>query len=459
MMAAHDLWKTLEDLSEEQFKQFKWFLKQDDIPKGFSAIAVARLEGADRQDTVDLMVQKYPRTGALERTMSILEEISRNDLKQRLFNTLNSRRKELKNHDSAPLNCEYGRMKSKLEKTEDEIKLMIQERQKKILEINSSEEFNSKSADRHIADSEQVYAVMQQSVIDSLAHLNLAIKEKRETTKKQAKGFIQELEQEISELTKRGAEVEQLSRTPDHPDFLQNFSSLNAIPPTKNWTEVSVTPASYGGSVGAAVNQLVETLSKEKEKLIAKFKLRRVQQFAKDVTLDPDTANANLILSDDGKKVYCGDAIQNLPDNPEIFNRAINVLGKESFSSGRFYYEVQVKGKTSWDLGVVKETVNRKGSISASPDNGYWTICLRKGNQYNAHAVNLTVKNQPEKVGVFVDYDKGLVCFYDVDSEDLIHRFTDCSFTEKLYPFFSPGRHFDGKNATPLIISPVNYND
>lgn len=77
------MFQTLEDLTDEQFKQFQWFLKGD-IPKGFLAIAVARLEGADRQDTVDLIVQKYGCPGALEITINILEKISRNDLVQRL---------------------------------------------------------------------------------------------------------------------------------------------------------------------------------------------------------------------------------------------------------------------------------------------------------------------------------------------------------------------------------------
>ncbi|XP_074481882.1 E3 ubiquitin-protein ligase TRIM21-like [Sebastes fasciatus] len=348
---------------------------------------------------------------------------------------------------------------ARLGETMAEIKLMIQKRRMKILEISRSAEFSSKSAERHIADSVQAFAVLQQSVERSLANLIEAIEGKREATRKQAAGFIQKLEQEISVLTKRSSEVEQLSRTADHPDFLQSFSCLNTIPPTKNWIEVSVPPPSYGGSVGTAMNQLEDIFSKEKEKLFAKAKLKRVQQFAKDVTLDPDTANASLILSYDRKQVYCGDTTQKLPDNPERYNPAINVLGKQSFSSGRFYYEVQVKGKTSWDLGVVKESINKKELISAIPENGYWTICLREGDKYETSAVYLSVKNQPKKVGVFVDYKKGSVSFFDVDSADLIHSFTDCSFTEKLYPFFSPGRHYDGKNSTPLIISPVNYTD
>ncbi|XP_029283869.1 E3 ubiquitin-protein ligase TRIM21-like [Cottoperca gobio] len=458
MTTHEDLWKTLEDLTHEQFKGFKWFLQQPNIHEGFSAISVAQLEKADRQDTVDLMVQRFYLHGALDLTMKNLEKISRNDLVQGLLHT-SSRGKDLKNFGSVPLNTDYERKKAKLGETKDEIKLMIQERKKMIREINRSAEFSSKSADRHIADSKQSSAVLQHSVERSLDNLIREIKEKQETALKEAKGIIKELEQEISKLTKRSAEVEQLSHTEDHPDFLQSFSSLNAIPHTKNWKEISVTPPTYGTSVGKAVIELEEILKKEKEKLFSKAKLKRVQQFAKDVTLDPDTANASLILSDDRKEVYCGDVTQSLPDNPERFNPAINVLGKQSFSSGRFYYEVQVKGKTSWDLGVVKESIVRKGSILASPENGYWTICLREGDKYKASAANISVKKPLNKVGVFVDYEKGLVSFHDVDSAELIHNFTDCSFTEKLYPFFSPSRHYNGRNSTPLIISTVNYSD
>ncbi|XP_032360980.1 pyrin [Etheostoma spectabile] len=456
-MTSPDLWNTLEDLTEEQFKHFKWFLKQDEVLDGFSGISVARLEKADRQDTVDLMVQNYQGPGALKVTLKVLENIKRNDLAQCLLQT-SSGPEDPKSHNSVSLNTEYGRKKAKLGATKAEIKLKIQERRMKIWEINRSVKFSSKSAEKHIADSVQAFAVLQQSVESSLANLIDAIEGKRETTRMQAEGFVQELEQEISELTKRLNEVEQLSRTEDHADFLQSFSFVNALPP-KNWTEVSIPPPSYGLSVGTSVNQLVEIIAQEKEKLISKAKLNRVQQFAKDVTLDADTANPYLILSNDGKEVYCGDVERILPDNPERFKPALNVLGKPDFSSGRFYYEVGVKGKTSWDLGVVKESIDRKGSISASPENGYWTICLREEEKYKAFGACLIVNSPLKKVGVFVDYEKSVVSFYDVDSADLIHSFTDCSFTEKLYPFFSPGCRYNGKNSTPLIISPVNDID
>ncbi|XP_037623314.1 E3 ubiquitin-protein ligase TRIM21-like [Sebastes umbrosus] len=367
-----------------------------------------------------------------------------------------------KTHDVVPLKEEYEGKKAELGKTEAEIQQMIQKRQLKIQEMKHSVGLSKEDADREIADGVQVFTALKESVERSQAELIDTIKEKQRKTEKQAEGFIKELEQEISELKKRSTEVVQLSCSEDHLHLLQSFTALNAAQPNKNWTEVHVRPPSYEGTVVRAVNQLEETLSKQMKKLLAEAELKRVQQSAVDVTLDPDTAHPKLILSDDGKQVKHGDVKKNLPDNPERFDCCVNVLAKQSFSSGRFYYEVQVKGKTEWDLGVVRVSINRKGQIKMSPQNGYWTICLRNDNEYKAStssSVCLSLKSQPEKVGVFVDYEEGLVSFYDVDAAALIYSFTGCSFTEKLYPYFSPGSNYGGKNSAPLIISPVNHTE
>ncbi|XP_078023743.1 E3 ubiquitin-protein ligase TRIM21-like [Epinephelus lanceolatus] len=363
-----------------------------------------------------------------------------------------------KTHDVVPLREEYEGKKAELGKTETEIQQMIQKRRLKIEEIKHSVELSEEDADREIADGVQVFTALKESVERSQAELIDTIQWEQRKTEKQAEGFIKELEQEISELKKRSTEVEQLSRSEDHLHLLQSFRSLNTAPPTKDWTEVSVRPPSYEGTVRRAVSQLEETLSKQMKKLF-EVELKRVQQSAVDVTLDPDTAHPWLILSDDGKQVKHGDVKKNLPNNPERFDTSVCVLAKQSFSSGRFYYEVQVKGKTDWDLGVVRESINRKGQITATPQNGYWTIYLRNENEYKALAgpsVSLSLKSRPEKVGVFVDYEEGLVSFYDVDAAALIYSFTGCSFPKKLYPLFSPSLNHGGKNSAPLIISPVN---
>ncbi|KAI5629297.1 zinc finger protein RFP, partial [Silurus asotus] len=167
-----------------------------------------------------------------------------------------------------------------------------------------------------------------------------------------------------------------------------------------------------------------------------------------DVTLDPDSAHPELILSPDGKQVRCGDTEQNLTDTPQRFTYYRAVVGNQSFSSGRFYYEVQVRGKTRWRLGVMGENINRKERIRLRPQNGFWTVEL-DGNQYwarNDSFVRLTVREKVEKLGVFVDYDEGLVSFYDVDSRSHIYSFTGQTFTHKLFPYF-----YTGYDEAPLI--------
>ncbi|XP_062290786.1 E3 ubiquitin-protein ligase TRIM39-like isoform X2 [Scomber scombrus] len=365
-----------------------------------------------------------------------------------------------KTHDVVPLKEEYEGKKAELGKTEVEIQEMIQKRRLKIEEIKHSVDLSEEAADREKAEGVQVFTALKDSVERSLNELIETIEEKQRTTEKKAEDFIKELEQEISELKKRSSEVEKLSHSEDHLHLLQNFPSLKAAPPTKDWTKVSVRP-SYKGTVVTAVTQLEETLSKQKNKLL-EAELKRVQQYAVDVTLDPDTAHPNLILSDDGKQVNHGDVKKKLPDNPKRFKCYADVLGKQGYSSGRFYFEVQVKEKTDWDLGVARESINRKGNVTVSTDNGYWNICLRNKNEYkgfNNIPVVLSLKSRPQKVGVFVDYEEGLVSFYDVDAAALIYSFTGCSFTEKLYPFFSPCPHDGGKNFAPLIICPVNQTE
>ncbi|XP_062377666.1 GTPase IMAP family member 8-like [Sardina pilchardus] len=213
---------------------------------------------------------------------------------------------------------------------------------------------------------------------------------------------------------------------------------------------------------------LQQTENENKEKLNTKEHkthnselqdMRRIKGHAVDVTLDPDTAHAYLTLSADGKQVRHGDTWQNVPDSPKRFSSVISVLGKQGFSSGKFYYEVQVKGKTAWSLGVARESITRKGTITLRPENGYWTIRLRDGNEYAALAgppVLLSLKVQPQRVGVFVDYEAGLVSFYGADCWYHLYSYTNVKFTETLYPYFSPRTNKGGENSSPLIISTVS---
>ncbi|XP_022620238.1 zinc finger protein RFP-like [Seriola dumerili] len=329
-----------------------------------------------------------------------------------------------KSHDVVPLKKEYEGKKAELKETEAEIQQMIQKRRLKLHEIKRSVELSKERADRETAEGVQVFTALKESVERGQAEFIRTIKEKQRTREKQAEDFINELEQEISELKKRSSEVEQLSLSEDHLHLIQSFSSLNTAPPTKDLTEVSFFPPSYEGTVARAVNQFEETLSKQMKKFF-EAELMRVQQYAVDVILDPDIVHPTPTQSSAKQEVKEGDNCR-------------CVLSEQGFTSGRFYFEVEVRSWGIWTLGVARKS-NMKRQITLSPNNGFWTVCLKQ--KYFATAdpsVCLFLKSKPQKVGVFVDYEEGLVYFYDVDTAALMYSFTGCSFTDKVYPFFSP---------------------
>lgn len=81
---SRELWNVLQDLTQDDFITFKWFLKQDNMLEGQTGIPAADLENTERCKTVDLMVGKYKASGAKRLTMNVLGEIGRFDLVERL---------------------------------------------------------------------------------------------------------------------------------------------------------------------------------------------------------------------------------------------------------------------------------------------------------------------------------------------------------------------------------------
>uniref|UniRef100_A0A3B5Q9L2 Pyrin domain-containing protein n=1 Tax=Xiphophorus maculatus TaxID=8083 RepID=A0A3B5Q9L2_XIPMA len=79
------LFETLQELGDEEFRRFKWFLQQTDDLDGLPLIPKSHLENADRQETVDQMVQKY-NCWAVEVLKKNLQKIYRNDLQDKLSN-------------------------------------------------------------------------------------------------------------------------------------------------------------------------------------------------------------------------------------------------------------------------------------------------------------------------------------------------------------------------------------
>ncbi|KAK0143937.1 E3 ubiquitin-protein ligase TRIM39 [Merluccius polli] len=357
-----------------------------------------------------------------------------------------------KSHPVVFLKEEYEVKTAQLGKIESEVQQMIQERKQKMNKIKDIVKRSKADADREIDDVLQVLTALMSSIEKWRDDYNQTVKEQLKSTEKQAEGLIKELEQEIEDLTNRSSEVKQLTHTEDHLHFLQTFRSLKNPPHTRDWTTVEVCPPSYVGTLRRSLDQLEKTLNMEMKKLCDAAELKRFQQYEVDVTLDPDTAHTKLIMSEDGKQVYDGGIVKKLPDNPKRFTCNICVLTKQSFSSGRFYFEVQEwpespsTGKITSDASLRKAT----GIIIFNDDKLVFRDTLN---------TRLPLRAELQRVGVFVDYDEGLVSFYDVEARVHIYSATGCTFSEPLYPFLNPCFHNRGKNSAPLIISPVNQTD
>uniref|UniRef100_A0A4W6CI44 Tripartite motif containing 69 n=1 Tax=Lates calcarifer TaxID=8187 RepID=A0A4W6CI44_LATCA len=147
-----------------------------------------------------------------------------------------------------------------------------------------------------------------------------------------------------------------------------------------------------------------------------------------------------LIRLDEHKALLCT-FNHTVQDNPYRFNAALSLLGSQGFTHGRHYWEIEVYSSTVWTVGVARESVPRKGVIKALPANGFWTLSLSYGIQYMAGTSPPTVLSLEEplaRIGVYLDYKRGLVSFYNAESMTHLYTFRE-NFSETLYPYFNLG--------------------
>ncbi|XP_060228350.1 butyrophilin subfamily 1 member A1-like isoform X2 [Meriones unguiculatus] len=180
---------------------------------------------------------------------------------------------------------------------------------------------------------------------------------------------------------------------------------------------------------------------------------RFARPHAVDVTLDQDTAHSHLVVSESLKSVHLEASRQTLPDSPERFDTWPCVLGRENFTSGKYYWEVEVGHRPDWLLGVCKKSVKKDGFILMSPRNGFWVMELSHEHYWALNPRrDLLYLSNVHRVGIFLDCDEGIVSFYNVNDESLIYTFQECSFSGPVCPLFC----LWSCEGLPLTICPVD---
>ncbi|XP_074158106.1 putative E3 ubiquitin-protein ligase TRIML1 [Sminthopsis crassicaudata] len=179
-----------------------------------------------------------------------------------------------------------------------------------------------------------------------------------------------------------------------------------------------------------------------------------LMSFHRDITLDPESAHPHLILSEDLKRVQYGSKRQDLPDNKERFDSVLGVLGAQKFTSGKHYWEVEVGDKTEWVLGICKDSVRRKGKLSFEE---IMTIAaFRAGNAFFfcTSDKKFQLAWPLHKVGIFLNWEKQQLAFYDVTHRSLVHMKSNIDLEGPLRPYFSPCRPKERSTPGSLIICP-----
>ncbi|KAM4623977.1 protein NLRC3-like [Polymixia lowei] len=165
-----------------------------------------------------------------------------------------------------------------------------------------------------------------------------------------------------------------------------------------------------------------------------------LRKYACELTLDPNTVNRNLSLSERNRKVTVVEEKQSYPDHPERFDHIKQVFCREGLT-GRCYWEVERRGVVV--IGVTYRGIRRGGDCWLGGNNKSW--CLVCDDNYTAYHNNITtdirlLSSGCNRVGVYLDWSAGSLSFYRVSSDTLTHIYTfHSTFTEPLYPALRVG--------------------
>ncbi|ROL51226.1 Tripartite motif-containing protein 16 [Anabarilius grahami] len=364
---------------------------------------------------------------------------------------------EHKNHDTVSSAAQMTENQKQLKKTQRSFQQRIQQRQKDLQQLREAVKSHKRSAQTTVEDSERIFTELIRSIERSCSEATQRIRDQEKTAVSRAEGRLERLEQEIIDLRRRDAELEQLSHTQDHIHFLQSFQSLSA--PAES-TDINDNPFSSLSSFDGVRESVLQLRDKLED--FCKVKLKKISdrvtftnivprtrndflQYSHRLTLDLNTVNKRLHLSEGNRLITNTLTEQPYPDHPDrfdVFNA--QVLCRESVC-GRCYWEIEwsrsVFGAVS--ISVSYKSIGRKGQgnecVFGYNDQSWSLFCTssRYSFRHNNIGTDLTVEPISSRIGVYVDHSAGTLSFYSVSGDTMILIHTvQTTFTQPLYPGF-----------------------
>ncbi|XP_043991059.1 tripartite motif-containing protein 16-like [Gambusia affinis] len=357
---------------------------------------------------------------------------------------------EHKGHNTISAAAEWTERQRELEERRGNIQQRIQDREKDVKLLQQEVEAINHSADKTVEDSEKIFTELIRLLQKRSSDVKQQIRSQQETEVSRVKDVQEKLEQEITELKRKDAELEQLSHTEDHNQFLLNYPSLPALSESTHSSSINIRPLRHFEDVTAAVSELREKLQDVLrdswtnislmvtgvDVLLSGPEPRNRDGFLRyscEITLDPNTANNYLLLSEGNRKATVMDEHQSYFSHVNRFSEYSQVLSKESLT-GRCYWEVEGRGKVY--VAVAYKNISREGhdSIFGCNDKS-WALEFYQ-NKYIFWYNNISTSVSgpvSSRVGVFLDHRAGILSFYNVsESMTLIHR-VQTRFTQPLH--------------------------
>ncbi|XP_035986799.1 tripartite motif-containing protein 16-like [Fundulus heteroclitus] len=359
---------------------------------------------------------------------------------------------EHKGHDTVSAAAERTERQRELEVRRENIQQRIQDREKDVKLLQQELEAIKHSADKTVEDSEKIFTQLIRLIQKRSSDVKQQIRSQQETEGSRVKELQEKLEQEITELKRKDAELKQLSDTEDHNQFLHNYPSLSALSESTHSSSIKIRPLSYFEDVTAAVSELRDQLQDILRDAWTNISLRLTEvdvllsepepksragflRYSCEITLDPNTAFSYLLLSEGNRKVTRMKQPQSYSSHPDRFTDWPQVLSRESLT-GRCYWEVEWRERVS--VAVAYKNISRGGGGNecgfGHNDKSWALICYQGGYKFYHNNIWTSISGPgSSRVGVYLDHRAGILSFYSVsETMTLLHR-VQTTFTQPLH--------------------------